>query len=61
MELRQNLLAMQTHSFMLAFLEHARVIAIAIVIDLEIIKWMMIKADLENDDASKRFEWGREM
>lgn len=53
--LRQNLLAKQTHSFLLAFLEHARVI----VIDLEIIKWMMIKADLENDDASKRFKWGR--
>lgn len=51
MEIRQNLLAPQTHSFGLAVFEHARVIAI----DLEIIKWMMIKADLKNDDASKRF------
>lgn len=27
------------------------------MIDLEIIKWKMIKADLENDDALQRFKW----
>lgn len=56
MEIRQNLLAAQTLIIRARFFGACEG---EIVIDLEIIKWMMIKADIENDDASKRFKWGR--